>query len=208
MPLMPAFHRRKKHAGLIARLIAGYGELELLLAYCAGAANATLGKPAAGQITGDFLNTHEKDAITLLFSERGETRRFEIGKKQIYNQCVAFGLEAEYKRTMEAFKNCMGIRNLFSHCTWGQSKKRGLFFVNLEEQAKQSGALKFVFRHASAKTLKETEDYFWLTFVWLNYLASELCFRSGLWRTPLHPRPQKIPSMKTYTAMFPPKALY
>jgi hypothetical protein len=38
--LLPAFHRRKKDAGAVGRLIAGYGELELGLAKCVGMALA------------------------------------------------------------------------------------------------------------------------------------------------------------------------
>src|SRR5215469_111192 len=45
MPLMPAFHRRKKDSAVIGRLIAGYGELEFLLAMCTGVALAARRKP-------------------------------------------------------------------------------------------------------------------------------------------------------------------
>jgi hypothetical protein len=34
--LMPAFHRFPKEAAIIARIVAGFGEIELMLAWCLG----------------------------------------------------------------------------------------------------------------------------------------------------------------------------
>src|SRR6266568_8452568 len=36
--LMPAFHRRKRMAGIIGRIIVGFGDLEFILAQCVGEA--------------------------------------------------------------------------------------------------------------------------------------------------------------------------
>jgi hypothetical protein len=108
------------------------------------------------------------------------------------------GLKSEYINTMGALGDCLNIRNLFAHCSWGQSKKQGLFFVNLEERAKKKGQLRFRFRHASSKTLRELEDYFWLTFQWLDYFSNEFCSRNALMLNHSFSIPQKIPVMKPY----------
>src|SRR5262245_59269516 len=52
MPLMPAFRRRKTSAAIVGRLLAGYGELEFLLAFCVGAADASRIAPKPGQQIG------------------------------------------------------------------------------------------------------------------------------------------------------------
>jgi hypothetical protein len=38
------------------------------------------------------------------------------------------GMRADYIEIMGAMATCLKIRNLFAHCHWGQSKKRGSGF--------------------------------------------------------------------------------
>jgi len=204
MPLMPAFVRRKKGAGTIARLLAGYGELEFLLAYCLSGPLAIQTKAHYRHNKHQHRNKCEKLALKLLFAERGESKRFDLAKSRMHSAYASAGLKAEYVQTMGAFKKCLEFRNLFSHCLWGQSKRRGLSFCNLEETAKKSGPLKFKMRHATQKQLSDLEDYFWLTLQWLDYLQSEFKLRSGLIRNHPHAIPRKIPAMKQYMEMFRP----
>jgi hypothetical protein len=69
------------------------------------------------------------------------------------------GLKGDYIETMSAMHQCLKIRNLFTHCHWTQSKKRGLFFINLEDvavaasQAKRLSARRSLNARASGRLL-------------------------------------------------------
>jgi hypothetical protein len=128
---MPAFRRRKKSAAIVGRLLAGYGELELLLAVCVGTADASRTAPNPRHQIGQHRILHEHLAIKEMFKERGESNRFNKAKKRINKVFANAGMKGAYIDTMGAMHQCLKIRNLFSHCHWAQSKKRGLFFIDL-----------------------------------------------------------------------------
>jgi hypothetical protein len=142
MPLMPAFRRRKTSAAIVGRLLAGYGELEFLLAFCVGAADAARIAPKPGQQAGAHRWYHERQAIQDMFRERGESKRFNRAKKRMNKEFAGAGLKGHYIETMGAMHQCLKIRNLFAHCHWTQSRKRGLFFIDLEDAAVTAGPLR------------------------------------------------------------------
>lgn len=92
MPLMPAFRRRPTSAAVVGRLLAGYGELELLLAFCVGTADASRMKPKPGQQIGEHRINHEYKAIKDMFRQRGETDRFNSAKKRMNEAFIAAGM--------------------------------------------------------------------------------------------------------------------
>jgi len=209
MPLMPAFRRRKKSAAVVGRLLAGYGELELLLAFCVGAADASRTKPKAGQQLGEHRIYHEHQAIKDMFRERGETKRFNVAKNRMNKVFAAAGMTNDYSEIMGAMGQCLKIRNLFAHCHWAQSKKRGLFFINLEDAAVVSGDLKLdTFRHANQKTLARLEDFFWYTFVCLDYLAKALAVKTKVMRGPVPNKPSRKPPLPKHDVLFPLKSFH
>lgn len=207
MPLMPAFRRRKKSAAIVGRLLAGYGELELLLAICVGTADASRITPKPGHQIGQHRNLHEHLAIKDMFKERGETNRFKKAKKRMNRDFTNAGMKGDYINAMGAMHQCLKIRNLFSHCHWAQSKKRGLFFINLEDAAIAPGDLKLSeFRHADPKTLAKIEDYFWYTFEWLDYLAHALAIKTTVMRGPAPIRPKRKHALPKHDVLFPLKS--
>ena len=209
MPLMPAFRRRKTSAAIVGRLLAGYGELELLVAFCVGAANASRTTRKPGQQIGEHRNHHENQAIKDMFRERGESNRFKMAKKRMNKVFAATGLKGDYIETMGAMHRCLEIRNLFAHCHWAQSKKRGLFFINLEDAAVAAGPLNLnAFRHADPKTLARLEDYFWYTFQCLDYLAKALAVKTKVMLGPAPPRPQRKPALPKHDILFPLKSFH
>jgi hypothetical protein len=209
VPLMPAFRRRKTSAAIVGRLLAGYGELELLLAFCVGTANASRTTPKPGQQIGEHRIYHEHQAIKDMFRERGESNRFKTAKKHMNKVFAAAGLKGDYIETMGAMHQCLKIRNLFAHCHWAQSKKRGLFFINLEDAADDAGPLKLnAFRHADPKVLARLEDYFWYTFECLDYLAKALAVKTNVMRGPAPPRPQRKPALPKHDILFPLKSFH
>jgi hypothetical protein len=209
MPLMPAFRRRKTSAAIVGRLLAGYGELELLLAFCVGAAIASRTTRKPGQQIGEHRNHHENQAIKDMFRERGESNRFKTAKKRMNKVFAATGCKGDYIETMGAMHRCLEIRNLFAHCHWAQSKKRGLFFINLEDAAVAAGPLNLnAFRHADPKTLARLEDYFWYTFQCLDYLAKALAVKTEVMLGPAPPRPQRKPALPKHDILFPLKSFH
>lgn len=110
---------------------------------------------------------------------------------------------------MGAMQQCLKIRNLFAHCHWAQSKKRGLFFINLEDAAVAPGDLKLnAFRHASQKTLARLEDYFWYTFTGLDYLARALAVKTKVMRGPAPHPPLRKPPLQKHSVLFPLKSFH
>jgi hypothetical protein len=203
MPLMPAFRRRRKDSAIVGRLIAGYGELEFLLAFCVGAALASRRKPLPNHARGRHRIRYEHIAIKQIFRIRGESNRIQVAKRLMYKSFLKAEMKSEYIHTMGAMKDCLKIRNLFTHCHWGQSRKRGLFFVDLEEIAHRSERLKIEFRHADGKTLAYLEDYFWHTFEWLDYLAKAYAVKTGWMLGPAPSKPKRMLALKPHSHLFP-----
>ena len=179
MPLMPAFHRNQKDVATVGRLIAGHGELELMLSAALGVAIASKRKRLAKHNRSQHRVRFKNMAIKSLFSVRGEMKRFDFAKRRMHEAYEKAGLESEYVRTMGAFKKCLDLRNLFAHCHWGQHVSTTLQFCSLEETAKIKGRLRIKFRFATAESLAKIEEYFWITFQWLEYLAKELSSEPG-----------------------------
>ena len=204
MPLMPAFHRRKKDAAIVGRLITGYGELELLLAICVGTALATKRNIPDGYTEFQHRHRYEGVGIKLIFRIRGEKNRIDAASKLMRGAFTAANMGSEYDETMNAMRACLRIRNLFAHCHWGQSRKRGLFFINLEEVARKPQRLNLdSFRHASTTTLQYLERYFWHTMEPLDYLAHELGFRAKLSLPHGLSKPRKMREPNPDTSLFP-----
>jgi hypothetical protein len=211
MPLMPAFRRRKKDAGAVGRLITGYGELELCLSKCVGVALALKrNPPAESQKRYMHRIRYENFAIKLVFRmRRGEKKRIDDCAKIMRPVFTRLGLTSQFDEAVNAMRACLRIRNLFAHCTWTQSKKRGLFFINLEEVARVPRKLDLNhFRHASAKTLTDLEDYFVHTQMLLELLAETFAVKTQLMIGQIPLRPRKKPEPSPDTKLFPYKNPY
>jgi hypothetical protein len=121
--IVPDFGRFTAEAGIIGRLLAGYGELELELSSCVGAA-----------IGMDI-------ALRKLFSKHGAEKRIELAKqhaKALYNKV---GLEALFDMVIADIDYCRKIRNQYAHCHWYGTSTDGLGFMDLEAISRSSGAI-------------------------------------------------------------------
>jgi len=204
MPLMPAFHDRKEESAVVGRLIAGYAELELLLAICTGVALAASSKPNPKHTRPQHRIRYRRIGIKRFFSKRGVQNRIDYAKKQMHKVYFKMKMRADYIEIMGAMAACLKIRNLFAHCHWGESKKPGLFFIDLEAAGRAPGRLALKkFRHADGKTLAKVENYFWYTFQCLEYLETEFSVRAGLLRPPALSRPKRLPPLKCPHLLFP-----
>jgi hypothetical protein len=203
---MPEFHKKIKNAGSVGRLVTGYGELEFVLAWCAGTAWACQRPPKAGVTPPQHRIAGEHEGLRRIFAIRGETNRFNAAKKLIRPVAVSAGVGNDYIEIMGSFKSCLRVRNTFAHCHWYGTKKRGLFFVDLEEAAKSGPIFPLKVRHADTTTLEMIETYFVYTKECLDYLSQFIAVKSSLMRGPLPSKPKRMPALPSNPTLFPYKS--
>ncbi len=194
---------------MVGRLVVGYGELELCLAKCVGMALAFKRNPPSDPQTRYIHRIrYENFAIKLIFRLRGEKKRIDTASKIMRQAYTQVGLRSEFDAAINALRACLGVRNLLAHCAWTQSKKRGLFFINLEDVAKLPRKLDLTdWRHASAKTLADLESYFSYTEQLLDFLAGLFAVKTQLMRGPSSlPEPRKRALPKPNAKLFPHKS--
>lgn len=204
--IMPAFRRRPKAAAVVCRLLAGYGDLELILAQCTGAALASKRRTRPSHSRSQHRIYYEKIGLQLLYNIRGADKRITKARKVCNPAFAKVGLQNELHEILEELDSCRIYRNIFSHCLWGQSKKRGLFFVDMEEYSKQPGILSYQYRHASQRALEEIEMYYWYTMHRLPYLVEDFCVRERLYQSRAPLKPSKQPALKAHNVLLPYKS--
>src|SRR5262249_42499963 len=113
----------------ICRLIAGYGELEYLLSVCVGRSLASGRNRPSSRSRLAHRSKYENLGTKMIFRVRGEKKRIDAASRLMRQSYAKAGMISEFDETMNAMRACMNIRNLFAHCHWARSKKRGLFFI-------------------------------------------------------------------------------
>jgi|SRR5580704_10331580 hypothetical protein len=94
----PAFKDCPDEALIIAHILGGYGELELLLALC------------LANVLGD-----NRKALRVLFRTRGETQRINTADALIASDYERAGLKAEYADALGAIRQSLKMRNSLAH---------------------------------------------------------------------------------------------
>lgn len=174
MPVLPAFEVCPLEGQIIGKMLAGYGEIELEMAWCASEA----------------LNETEAP-IKACYRGRGEKQRIDIADAFIRPVLADTTIETFYAETVSAVHNCRTIRNRYAHCHWLGYKKEGLFFTNLEEAAKKNGPLQHSFRHVDVPLLLAQERYFDFTYDSLRHIADQIRKMTGRSSHDV-PKPSKI----------------
>jgi hypothetical protein len=178
---MSAFRAHPKEAEIIGRLLAGYGELEFLMAMC------------VAECVGN-LST----ASRLLFRSRGEEHRIAIADAVLVPYCDRFNLLDEWEMVRRGLSWCKQTRNQFSHCHWLDDGPGGLFFTNIEKAAKTKiGEATLLFLHVDVPLLNLQEDYFRWTGDGLIYLKAQIAKSLGR-QSPSFPSPKEIPQPARY----------
>jgi hypothetical protein len=116
--VMPAFDHFKEEAILLARILAGYSELEVGLMY------------SIDRVRSDF-----DAALKTMFRTRGESQRIQIADALGRNHYHSIGIGTRFEMAIGAIKKCLDIRNQYAHCVWTTKARNRLGFVNLEEVA-------------------------------------------------------------------------
>lgn len=145
MSLLPAFIRHPEESRIIGLLVTGYGELEFLLAHCVG----------------EIIDNRDV-AFKVMFRARGEEQRVILADALARPILSEGAYRTAFEQTIAALRHCLKIRNQYAHCAWGDDA-RGLWFVALEENAKDNGPydLTELTQHVlSLDLLREQEAFF------------------------------------------------
>jgi hypothetical protein len=150
MSLMPCFgpDQACTEGKVIARLLAGYGELELSMCACL--------------ITVEGI--YDSPIRQIFRDERGAENRIKAGRKLLSGDYRSAGLIADLTDALNDLDYCRKIRNQYSHCHWYWTSREGLCFVDLEELAEQQDTILKLMgnRHpVNVSLLQQQEDYFW-----------------------------------------------
>jgi hypothetical protein len=172
---MPVFARHRDEAEIIGRLLVGYGELEFMLAICAGKA-----------LGDDSL------ALRTIFRLRSEASRIDTADSILHEPCTNAKLAGEYAETLGAIRWCNSVRNLYAHCHWNDFPGSSLYLTNLQVAAEKSGTFIYVWTPVILDLLHQQEDYFDYTLNCLWHLDQELEAWKGTRRTSAFPMPKKL----------------
>ena len=114
MSLMPCFDKGKgfDESIIIARLLAGYGEIELQMCMCLIVVEGQIDTP-----------------IREIFEKRGAEFRIKTGANALETEYAHAGLLTELTEALADLDWCRQIRNQYSHCQWFWTATEGLCFV-------------------------------------------------------------------------------
>ena len=169
----------KPEAAIIARLLAGYTNLEIGLLHCVQMA------------TGNF-----DKSLKAMFRVRGETNRIlkcqELGEP-IYN---GLKLGAPFRDAIGSMRHCLKIRNQYSHCAWWDDNSGQLAFANLEDIARlnivvpELGLLPA--SYVNEGLLAEQEAFFGYVDKLLLWVNLEGRYRAGKLSNRFYPKPLRM----------------
>jgi hypothetical protein len=185
--LNPAFHRCPEAGGIVGRIMAGYGELELGL----GLVVVT----ATGQPRDSVLRE--------MFQVRYATTRLNQTRDRGLPGIRRLSLEEEYLHVVEQIRECMKLRHTFAHCIWADNFKipETLFYTSLEEAAAESAGFDYTWRRLDLEVLHAQEAYCVNTRNWLIYLEYEARFRVDERMRNVAPQPPALGSIPEATVV-------
>ena len=114
----PALHRYPAEASLIGRIVVAFGELEYIVAICAGWA----------------IKDRDR-ALRALYRLRATSARIDVADAFIRPTFDGTAFEPDYRAAIAAIRYCLKICNQYAHCNWSDAPDHGLFFTDLQESA-------------------------------------------------------------------------
>lgn len=177
--MLPAFDTFPAEGAIIGRLLAGYADLEIGLMNCVSVVRA------------DF-----DTVLKVMFRDRGESRRINIGDafgRQAYTE---LGLETDFAMAVSDMRYCLKARNAYAHSTWYDDASGKLAFVDLEELAELNSKVtdlkSATVHHVDEAQLKALERFFVHTDALIAYVNYEGRFLAGTLTTRIFPKPPPI----------------
>lgn len=185
--IIPVFHRFPAEGAIIGRLVLGYSELELMMAYCTSLA----------------VDAEQDDILRAIFRIRSESNRIGLVDALIGGPLKKLGLFNVFTDIKGALGLCLKIRNQFAHCQWADTAG-GIFFANLDESAEKAEGFKMRYYHVDLSLLEAQETYFVATRMYLFHLEYEIKLKKGAKKV----SPWKKPSMPPKPSLHNPEALH
>lgn len=174
--ILPAFNAFPKEGAIIGRLLAGYADLEIGLMHAVSTVR-------------DDLDT----ALKVMFCDRGETRRINLGDSLGRQPYKDLDLENEFSMALGDMRFCLKARNMYAHSTWYDDRSGQLAFVDLEELAAQKAKVtdlhSLTIHHVTEAQLAEVERFFVHTDAMLTYANYEARFKAGKLKTRIVNKP-------------------
>jgi hypothetical protein len=164
---MPGFHRHPATAAAIARVIAGYGELEFIMALCVGEAL-------------DDRNL----ALSVLFRLKSEAARIDLGAALAGPKIEKHKLKTVHDDALSAMRFCRVLRNQYAHSHWTDYPMEGLFFTNMEDDA-HKGIFFGNWFSIDEALLEQQELYLEYTQHMWYYLTDQMKVLKGTYRASL-----------------------
>ena len=157
-PITPAFLIAPKEAATIARILAGYGELEFEMAQCLARACGGLGH-----------------ALRLMFKPMlTEKQRINVVFENVEPLAKKLKLAGPSGEARKAIHWCRDARNTFAHCHWAVNGPGELFYISLGEFARdQNPRAQFSPCLITPSLLDEIEGYYRYTARCLAFLCWE-----------------------------------
>jgi hypothetical protein len=163
MALRNSFRFFPKERDSIALIIASYGWVEFILAYCVGHA-----------IGG------EQHGLRTIFRLNSNEARIDTAESLLLPICDQLGHREKHKEVILAVKFCKSIRNQFAHAHFeGIQKVHGLFFSTMAEATVDDFKFNYFFRHVDVHLLKQQEAYFEYTIACLQFIQDEIRVATG-----------------------------
>lgn len=198
MPFVPAFHRQKKSAAIVGKIIAGFGELEFQLASCVGDVFAAHTIRTHQRIVIHRLECQTR-ALRTLFRANTAQAKIKLARVLIWDFVTGDPqLEGPYSEAIGAVELCRNIRNNYAHAHWAATDARGLWFVKLQESA-ESPSFEMKYRFVSNDLLREQEAYLAYAHELLQLLGYRITSKAGLirYRAPAAPKRLRPPLIET-----------
>jgi hypothetical protein len=174
--ILPAFDKFREEGEIVGRLLAGYADLEIGLMHCVS-----------------VVRTDFDTALKVMFRDRGETRRINIGDAFGRQAYKSIGLEAEFASAVSDMRYCLKARNLYAHSNWYDDHSGKLAFVNLEELAELNVEVtdltSLTVHHVDKEQLQAVERFFVHTDAMLAYANYEGRLKVGKLATRIFPKP-------------------
>jgi Arc/MetJ family transcription regulator len=187
--LMPSFHRYPKEAALIGRILAGYGELEFLLAECLG-----------------YALKDRETGVRTYFRIVSERTRLSTADALLQKPLHAMKLSNKYSEVCGAIRFCLKLRNTYAHCHWADLESDpGLYFTNAQTAAEGTKPMDYEWFHVDESLLIKQEDYFYYTQLCLMYLSDSVRYHQEERKAPL---PRKWPSRQVSPSLHNPPELH
>jgi hypothetical protein len=155
MAINPALDQFPTEALAIGKMVASFGEIELLFGLLAGSALR-----------------NQNLALRAMYRIRSTGGRIDLADVLMRDVLIREGFQAHYEETLGVVRHCLKIRNQYAHCHWSPGTD-GLFFTNLEEAANRAEGFTFDHKHVDLTILKEQEAFFDHAKDLLLYLGQE-----------------------------------